>query len=118
MTGHYSPNQTACLLINSACMSACDLLCAVVRYLLRDYMLPVSHTAFSIAAWVEVLPSVDPAMMKRIPILRKPMQTDTSLTCWGWFHSAEFRFGAHGIGYLLTLLMLAGWKSKPHPETL
>ena len=91
--------------------------CCAVSALLRDYMLPVSHTAFSIAALVEVLSSVDPAM-KRIPILRKPMQTDTSLTCWGWFHSAEFRFGAHGIGYLLTLLMLAGWKSKPHPETV
>ena len=32
---------------------------------------------------------------KRIPIIRKPMRTDKSLTCWGWFQAPEFRFGAH-----------------------
>jgi len=32
-----------------------------------------------------------------IPILRKSMQTDTSLICWGWFYSPEFRFEAHGF---------------------
>jgi len=44
---------------------------------------------------VEVLPGVDPSSVLRIPILRKPLQTDTSLTCWGWFQAPEFRFGAH-----------------------
>ena len=41
-----------------------------------------------------VLPGVDPSSVVHIPILRKPMQTDTSLTCWGLFHAPEFRFGA------------------------
>jgi len=40
-------------------------------------------------------PCVDLSSVNRIPILRKSMQTDTSLTCWGWFYSPEFRFGAH-----------------------
>ena len=48
-------------------------------------------------AWVEVLPGADLSGLNRIPILRMPMQTDTSLTCWGWFHSQEFRFGAHNF---------------------
>ena len=51
---------------------------------------------FTLTAWVDVLPTVDFAVVKRIPLLRKPMQTDPSLTCWGWFHAPEFRFGAHG----------------------
>jgi len=55
----------------------------------------IDGAEFTLVAWVEVLPGIDLSSVNRIPILRKPMQTDTSLTCWGWFHSPEFRFGAH-----------------------
>ena len=64
----------------------------------REFMRPLTATftcpEFSFAAWVEVLS--DSSNVDRIPLLRKPMRTDTSLTCWGWFHAPEFRFGAHG----------------------
>ena len=55
----------------------------------------IDGAEFTLVAWVEVLPGIDPSSVNRIPILRKPMQTDTALTCWGWFHAPEFRFGAH-----------------------
>jgi hypothetical protein len=42
----------------------------------------IEGAEFTLAAWVEVLPNAD--LSKSIPLLRKPMQTDPSLTCWGW----------------------------------
>jgi len=55
----------------------------------------IEGAEFALTVWVDVLPGVDPSSVIRILILRKPIQTDTSLTCWGWFHAPEFRFGAH-----------------------
>ena len=58
---------------------------------------------FSFTAWVEVVS--DPSNVDRIPILRKPMRTDKSLTCWGWFHAPEFRFGAHGEDCYVVMIL-------------
>jgi len=55
----------------------------------------IEGAEFTLTAWVEMLPAVNLSIVSRIPILRKPMQTDSSLTCCGWFHAPEFRFGAH-----------------------
>jgi hypothetical protein len=30
-----------------------------------------------------------------LSILRQPMTTNQSLSCWGWFHPRQLRFGAH-----------------------
>jgi hypothetical protein len=69
-----------------------------------DAQLPCAE--FTLTAWVDVLPTVDFAVVKRIPLLRKPMQTDPSLTCWGWFHAPEFRFGAHGTFFVIFLMII------------
>ena len=43
----------------------------------------IEGAEFTLAAWVEVLPNAD--LSESIPLLRKPLQTDPSLTCWGWY---------------------------------
>ena len=60
----------------------------------------IPSAEFTFAAWVDMLG--DPSEM-RIPILRKPMRTDQSLTCWGWFHAPEFRYGAHDFHSLIPM---------------
>lgn len=52
---------------------------------------PVGLTDFTLSAWVK-LPH---RMQGRACLLRKPLATQRALSCWGWFHPAQFRFGAH-----------------------
>jgi len=106
MTERLSRHQRACTLLSGSKAQVCIYIRSFRNFrtlfqsLLFDTSLDhlcVPCPEFTLTAWVEVLPSVDPATVDRISILRKPMQTDTSLTCWGWFHAGEFRYGAHGI---------------------
>eukprot|EP00961_Rhodomonas_salina_P300329 3939684-Rhodomonas_salina.2 len=46
--------------------------------------LPVAEGDFSLCAWVE-------AGTSRRSILRKPLASDPSLSCWAWIYPSEFR---------------------------
>lgn len=47
---------------------------------------PVGLTDFTLSAWVK-LPH---RMQGRACLLRKPLATQRALSCWGWFHPAQF----------------------------
>eukprot|EP00960_Hanusia_phi_P053816 762467-Hanusia_phi.AAC.3 len=49
----------------------------------------IDRPEFTLTAWINPTSPVEGA------IIRKPMPSDTSLSCWGWYYPSLFKYGAH-----------------------
>ena len=60
--------------------------------------LPIATRSFTLTAWVR---DNGMALGSSQPLVRKPLTTNPSHSCWAWYYPAIFKFGAHDFHSVL-----------------